>query len=57
MQGFTENENNLVEIYDTHGRIIFAKEMLGNGMIDLAEFANGIYVIKVGGVFQRVAKM
>jgi hypothetical protein len=26
-------------------------------MIDLAEFANGIYVIKVGGAFQRIAKM
>jgi hypothetical protein len=57
VQGFTENENNLVEIYDTHGRIIFAKEIVGSGIINLAGLANGIYVIKVGGVFQRIAKM
>ena len=57
IEGFTENENNLIEIYDTQRKIIFAKEMLGNGMIDLAGLANGIYVVKVGEVFQRVAKM
>ena len=57
VQGFTENENNLIEIYDTQGKIIFAKEMLGNGMIDLAGLANGIYVVKAGEVFQRITKM
>jgi hypothetical protein len=57
IDGFAENENNLIKIYDTHGKIIFAKEMIGNGTIDLTRFANGIYVIQAGEVFQRVAKM
>jgi hypothetical protein len=36
---------------------MLSKEIVGNGMIDLAKFANGIYVIKIGGAFQRIAKM
>ena len=57
VQGLSDIENNIVELYDVQGNLILRKEMLGNGMIDLAEFANGIYVIKVGWVFQRIAKM
>jgi hypothetical protein len=57
VQGLSDIENNIVELYDVQGNLILRKEMLGNGMIDLVEFANGIYVIKVGWVFQRIAKM
>ncbi len=57
VQGLSDIENNIVELYDVQGNLILRKEMLGNGMIDLAEFANGIYVIKAGVVFQRIAKM
>ena len=57
VQGLSDIENNIVELYDVQGNLMLSKVMLGNGMIDLVEFANGIYVIKVGGVFQRIAKM
>jgi hypothetical protein len=57
VQGLSDIENNIVELYDVQGNLMLSKEIVGSGIIDLAEFANGIYVIKVGGVFQRVAKM
>ena len=57
VQGLSDIENNIVELYNVQGNLMLSKEMLGNGMIDLVEFANGIYVIKVGEVFQRIAKM
>jgi hypothetical protein len=57
VQGLSDIENNIVELYDVQGNLMLSKEMLGNGMIDLAKFANGIYVIKIGGAFQRIAKM
>jgi hypothetical protein len=57
VQGLSDIENNIVELYDVQGNLMLSKEIVGNGMIDLAEFANGIYVIKVGGAFQRIAKM
>jgi hypothetical protein len=51
------NKSQTIFVYDVQGNLMLSKEIVGNGMIDLAEFANGIYVIKVGGVFQRIAKM
>ena len=57
LQGLSDIENNIVELYDVQGNLMLSKEIVGSGIIDLAEFANGIYVIKAGGVFQRIAKM
>jgi hypothetical protein len=57
LDGFQMNKSQTIFVYDVQGNLMLSKEMLGNGMIDLVEFANGIYVIKVGGVFQRIAKM
>ncbi len=57
VQGLSDIENNIVELYNVQGNLMLSKEMLGNCMIDLVEFANGIYVIQAGEVFQRITKM
>ena len=57
LDGFQMNKSQTIFVYDVQGNLMLSKEMLGSGMIDLAEFANGIYVIKAGVVFQRISKM
>ena len=51
------NQSQTIFVYNVQGNLMLSKEIIGSVIINLAEFANGIYVIKAGGVFQRIAKM
>jgi len=39
-------ETVLVDIYDTHGRIVASQEISGNQRISISDLDNGVYVYK-----------
>ena len=57
IEGLTKNENNTIQILDVQGKLVITKTITEKGTIDLSELNNGVYVIKIGEVAQRIVKM
>lgn len=57
IEGLTLNENTPINIYDIQGKLILTKELMEEGTIDLSELNNGVYVVKIGEMVQRIVKM
>jgi hypothetical protein len=57
IKGLAPEEKTEITICDIQGKIILMKEILENGTIDLSDFTQGVYVIKMGNVVQRIVKM
>lgn len=57
IEGLITNENTSINIYDIQGKLILTKELINKGTIDLLELSNGVYVIKIGEIVQRIVKM
>ena len=56
-EGLTLNEFTLINIYDVQGKLILSREIKEQGVIDISEFNNGIYIIKIGEMAYRIVKM
>ena len=50
-------ENNSIQILDVQGKSVFTKTINEKGTIDLSELNNGVYVINIGEVAQRIVKI
>ena len=50
------NQSQTIFVYNVQGNLMLSKEIIGSGIINLAEFANGIYVIKAGEVFHELRR-
>ena len=57
IEGLNKNENNTIQIFDVQGKLVITKTINEKGTIDLSELKNGIYVIKIGELAQRIVKM
>ena len=57
IEGLTKNENNTIQIFDVQGKLVITKTINEKGTIDLSELNKGVFVIKIGEVAQRIAKM
>ena len=57
IEGLNKNENNTIQIFDVHGKLVITKNISEKGTIDLSELNKGVYVIKIGEVAQRIVKM
>lgn len=57
IEGLSTKETTLVELYDVQGKLILTKEITENGNLDLSTLSNGIYLIKIAELVQRVVKM
>jgi hypothetical protein len=57
VEGLNKNENNTIQIFDVHGKLVITKNINEKGTIDLSELNKGVYVIKVGELAQRIVKM
>jgi PKD repeat protein len=57
IERLNKNENNNIQIFDMQGKLVITKIFTEKVMIDLSELDNGVYVIKIGEVAQRIVKM
>ena len=57
IERLNKNENNNIQIFDMQGKLVITKIFTEKVMIDLSELENGVYVIKIGEVAQRIVKM
>ena len=57
IEGLNKNENNNIQIFDMQGKLVITKIFTEKVMIDLSELNNGVYVINIGEVAQRIVKM
>ncbi len=57
IEGLTKNENNAIQIFDVQGKLVITKTINEKGTIDLSELNNGVYVINIGEVAQRIVKI
>ncbi len=50
--------NNLqsVKIYDTYGKLVYNNKMQGNNVIDMQQFAPGIYILKINNTAYKIIK-
>ena len=52
--GKTETE---VSIYDIQGKLILSRKIIDQGIIDMSDLYNGVYLLKIGEVVHRVTKL
>jgi len=52
--GKTETE---VSIYDIQGKLILTRKIIDQGIIDMSDLYNGVYLLKIGEVVHRVTKL
>ena len=57
IEGLPEHELTPVNLFNTQGKLVLSKELPSSGIIDLSSFSQGVYVIKIGEVVQRVVKL
>lgn len=57
IKDLSQVEKSEVTIYDIQGKLIIMKEILENGTIDLSDFTQGVYMIRIGDLVQRIVKM
>jgi hypothetical protein len=57
IDGVINNENTTAKIFDVQGKLILSKELIEKGTIDISDLNNGVYVIKIGEMVQRIVKM
>jgi hypothetical protein len=50
------NEINIAKIYSIEGKLVATQNVSANGTIDLANFTNGTYLVKVNEKVARVVK-
>jgi hypothetical protein len=56
IKGLNVNEINIAKIYSIEGKLVATQNVSANGTIDLANFTNGIYLVKVNEKVARVVK-
>ncbi|MDZ7741285.1 MAG: T9SS type A sorting domain-containing protein [Bacteroidota bacterium] len=57
INGFEEIRNPMVKIYDIQGNLVFKKELsANNNKVKLPDISNGIYLLKITGSGNKVAK-
>ena len=57
VSGLSETDDNLAILYNVQGKVIMNFKAENNVPIDLSSFDNGVYLLKVGQVVKRVAKL
>jgi hypothetical protein len=57
IEGLTPEEKSVVTIYDVQGKLILSKEILDNTTIDISHLNQGVYMIRIGNVVQRIVKI
>jgi hypothetical protein len=57
IKGLTSNDNKIINIYDVQGKLILSKDIKEQSTIDISELNNGIYIIKIGEMTQRIIKI
>jgi hypothetical protein len=56
IKGLNVNEINIAKIYSIEGKLVATQNVSANGTIDLANFTNGTYLVKVNEKVARVVK-
>jgi hypothetical protein len=56
IKGLNENDINIAKIYSIEGKLVATQNVSANGTIDLANFTNGTYLVKVNEKVARVVK-
>ena len=56
IKGLNVNDINIAKIYSIEGKLVATQNVSANGTIDLANFTNGTYLVKVNEKVARVVK-
>lgn len=57
IKGLASKQNTSIYIYDVQGKLVLTKELIEKGTIDLSELNNGVYIIKIDEMVQRIVKI
>jgi hypothetical protein len=57
IEGLINLPDAIVNLYDIQGKLLLSKEIIENGLIDLSEYSNSVYILKIGDKTFRVVKL
>ncbi len=56
IDGIAKSKNSIVKIYNAQGILVLTKELKDHGFIDINDFSNGIYIIKIDEAVLKIVK-
>jgi hypothetical protein len=56
IEGLIKSKNSIVKIYNVQGKLVLTKELKDHGYIDINDFSNGIYIIKIDEAVSKIVK-